>query len=640
MMTKYNKTSKWLTSVSLIICQLSFSVALFTSCSDFVEADSKDYIAEDQVFTQDDDVFKGMLGILNRMQEAGDQALWLTDTRCNFLETTTAAPADLKAIAHYEATEGNPYADPSCYYAIVSACNDYVANMERYHHDAHSMSEAAENNFEALLSSALRVKVWAYYMLGRIYGQAYWFDKPLTERYELSDQSVFTLCDMQQLVEKCIGLLDQGIDVDGLHIAADLTPKWKEWLNPENTSATEFTKWLFFTPPYLLMRAELVSWRCNYKTEDAAQADWTWVRDALLEHMYKAHNNQVELPGFDINSTAQQWNGYIYQCNVPLSTSNNGHTLNSDGSENTSAPAYDNYSSIFCSDDEIGNHFQLVSFIMYDYEHGQRNRIVQYLCPTYPGGDCYFLRPSAYGLSLYNEDDIRSLTQGMVVNTLGGQPAVTKYYYYYNTGTAVRKYQYKKDNIFEIEPNIPLFRGHDFHFLLAEAETHLGNYEVASILLNKGMENSFADRDKAREELPANFSPYYRSWFGSSGGYGNCGIVGAARGTYYDLPVTLAEAQSKGVASNDLELKRLYDWALADEYLKEYVCEGKSYSYLCKMGDRYSHAGRGSESDARSAVAARIAPKYESGAMQQKVKSYIASNGYFILWDLKDGLTK
>jgi hypothetical protein len=58
------------------------------------------------------------------------------------------------------------------------------------------------------------------------------------------------------------------------------------------------------------------------------------------------------------------------------------------------------------------------------------------------------------------------------------------------------------------------------------------------------------------------------------------------------------------------------------------------------MGDRYSHAGRGSESDARSAVAARIAPKYESGAMQQKVKSYIASNGYFILWDLKDGLTK
>jgi hypothetical protein len=590
---------------------------LFTSCSDFFETDPKSIISEDDYIDKEEEIYKGMLGIFNRMQEAGDHAIWLTDTRCNFLETTANAPDALKNIYHYEPTQGNEYADPTCYYAIVIACNDYIHKMGEYHRNVGGMSETAQANFAGLLASAVRIKVWAYYMLGRIYGQAYWFDSPLTDKEELSNTAIFTYCNMQQLVDKCLNLLEKGIDVDGMHIDADKVMSWYTWLD-ETSDEDTYAKWQYLTPPYLLLHSELLSWRCCYLSEAAAQPYWLAIRDNLLNYMNGVQTGAIKVTSIDNSEGTADYLGFTYQCNVPLSTGDMGQ----------------NYISIFSSTEDVGNKYQLVSGIMYDYANHQRNRIVQYLCPTYPDADAFYLQPSQYGLNSYDPDDIRSLEQGMVLNTLGGKPAVTKYYYFYNTEGTVRNYQYKTTNIFDIEPTVITFRGHDFHFLLAEAEAHLGNFLQANIILNMGMENYVADREKAQAGtgLPAGFSPAYASWFGRSGGYGNNGIVGAARGTVHQLPTSPAAA---GVSED--KLKQMYDWALADEYLKEYVAEGKSYSYLCKMAERWSQAGRGSLAEACDSVASRIAPKYPTAADQAKVRSYISSNGYFIQWDLKDG---
>lgn len=610
----------------LLGCLAGFAAcATLSGCSDFFDTDPNNIISEKDYIDKDDEVYKGMLGIFNRMQEAGDQAIWLTDLRGSILETTPNAPDALKQIYNYEPTQGNSYADPTCYYAIIIACNDYFYKMDEYRRSVGGMSESDEANFRALISSAVRIKTWAYLMLGRIYGEAYWFDSPLTEMTELSNTEVFTHCDMQQLTDKCINLLDQGVNVAGQTIPANLEVKWSSWLDPENDDQSAYVKWQYLTPHYLLLRAELLSWRASYLSETAAQADWQWIHDNLLKYLYDVHTGAVQVPNFTYSKNDKgEWTeslGLIYQLNIPLSNGSNG-----DGT-------YQNYASVFCSDDVIGNANQLVSGIMYDYQNHQRNRLVQYLCPTFPDAESFYVKPSDYGIARYNDDDIRSLTQQMAMATLAGQPAVTKYYYFYNTGGAARKFQYKTDAIYDIEPTIPIFRAHDFHFLLAEAENHLGNFDLANIILNTGMENALPDRSKAQQgiDFPAHWSQYYRSWFGNSGGYGNIGIVGTARGIVYDLPTSPAAA---GLTAD--QLKERYDWALADEHAKEYLAEGKSYSYLCKMAERYSHGGRGAIASACDSVARRIAPKYPTAAQQTKVRSYLSANGYFIQWDLKD----
>ena len=634
-----------------ILLPLAGGSLVGTSCSDYFDTDPNNIINSDDVNQKEDEVYTGMLGIINKVQEAGDHAIFLTDTRANILETTENAPDDLKSIYNYDSTDGNPYADPTCYYAIVIACNDYIHRMGEYHHSHKgAISEETEAHFQPLLSCAVRIKAWAYLMLGRIYGHAYWFDDPLNEKKDLTDTSIFTHCDMKALSEKAIQLLTNGIDVDGIHIAPDLDMYWYEWLDPENKDQSAYIKWQYMTPPALVMKMEFMSWLCNYLSEDAAQPYWLEIRNTILDYIYSFHaypfgeEDDTKYPNFPLP-------GYV------LSGSDNGrniddwryasinvYQLNWDYLAAGIRQQWFPYLDMFPTEG-IGLKTQAISGIMYNYEQHQRNRIVQYFCPEYPGDDSYFLRPSAYGKSLYNDYDIRSYEQQIVMNNLGGRDCVSKYFYkryHTNTQVAVTGYQngtwgYIGDGseLFKIEPTIPTFRGHDLHFLLAEAETHLGNFDQARTILNEGVADRFPTN-----QLPDTWYKGYASWVGGGGfdlanpnyvsrGPGNRGIVGSAHGTPHPLPLpgetTLTEMQ----------LKEAYDWAIADEYQKEYLAEGKAYSYLCKMADRWSNAGRGDRAAACDSVIARIAPKY-SGATQGKVRSSITSDGYFIKWDLKD----
>ena len=137
------------------------------------------------------------------------------------------------------------------------------------------------------------------------------------------------------------------------------------------------------------------------------------------------------------------------------------------------------------------------------------------------------------------------------------------------------------------------------------------------------------------------WSPYYSTWFGGSGGYGDSGLAGTANGGFYDAFVFNGEEFELRQQNSDVllatmtedERREYIDWCLAKEYSKEYVAEGKAYGYLCKMAERYSHAGRGSRLTAADKMADIIAPKY-TGALQSKVRSSLQGK-YFINWNLK-----
>ena len=125
----------------------------------------------------------------------------------------------------------------------------------------------------------------------------------------------------------------------------------------------------------------------------------------------------------------------------------------------------------------------------------------------------------------------------------------------------------------------------------------------------------------------------------SQSGSGNIGLAGAMRGKLHELPVVEdGKIMYKGVEITEEERKEIFDWELADEYMKEYVAEGKSYSFLCKIGERYANSARGGNaSEARAKFAERIAPNHKmAGGNVTGYKDDVSSIGYFIKWNLKD----
>ncbi len=595
----------------IIIC---LAVVPFTACDDFFNENPDTIINTDEYMSTEDEMYRGFLGILTRLQNAGDHAIYLTDTRCNFLETAPNAPVALQDIYKYEPTDGNTYADPTCYYEIIVACNDYLSKMEEYIAKVGAgMSEQGVNNVPSLISGAIRIKVWAYYKLGSIYGEAIWFDDPLPSLVDIKDKGTFRhMTDMKQVADECVRLLDNGVTLGGVTYPANLEMDWPAWIDPE-TESEAYEYWNYLTPQWLLLRAELLAWRCSY--EDS-RADWLWIRDNILQYYADIYGNvSGKIPHMDGNYTEEELDDgalgdlkQFYSCSIP-----NQHGY---------------YSNFFS--EQVGSKFLLLSGIMYDYDNHQRNRLVQYFCPAWPG-DGFYLQPSRYALdSMYIDTDIRSYTQRQMIADINGTPAMTKFYY---SREGDLDYRYLRTNIFEIQPTIPLFRAHDLNFLLAEAENHLGNWHQANTLLNHGLENEFPDR--GAYGLPDGWDVRYDVMFGRAGGYGNIGIVGCAIGDYYNLPVdrngdplgtdfVLKDENGNIIREGISEQERcaMVDKALANEYAREFTCEGKSYAYLCKMSVRHGN----------DVIADAVSAKYGDD-LKGKVRAALIDD-CFIDWDL------
>lgn len=579
-------------------------VLVFGSCRDLFETDPDDIINVGDYISEDDEMYKGFLGIMTRMQQAADHSILLTDTRGDYLETTANAPLDLQKIYSYDPTDGNSYADPKPYYAIVIACNDYIDKMKTYRLETgDNMDETALKNFKALLSSALRIKVWAYLKIGSIYGEALWFDDPLEEKKELSDSTVFTYCDMKGIVAKCLDLLDNGLVLtDSEKISSQLVMNWASWINEEDVTSN-YDHWQYMVPPYLSLRCELLLWR-------GETADYTWVRDKVLEYLYKVHMNSIN-DGIDL-----LYPDWRYACNIPLSTGDNLQETSS------------SYSTIFFNQlynaSNLTNFYQVITGVMYDYDNHQTNHIVEYFCPRAPGQ--YYLRPTHYAIGKYKSTDLRSLQQQINMNIIDGDTCFTKYYYL--------RGKWLRTRLVEIHPVIPLFRGHDYHFYLAEAENHLHQWHQASVIMNSGVKNEFIDESW----MPSYWKSQYYTWF-SGTGYGDMGVAGCVLGYLHDFPMgqidwihKTASAYPDGNFYNakneafDEEARiREYDLLIMDEALSEYAGEGRSYAYVCRMAERYGAA----------AVVDRIADKYKGSPYYEKVRSAILAGDYWVKWDLK-----
>lgn len=583
----------------LAILPLAMLLSL-ASCQEMFLTNPDDVINVDDYIGAEDEMYKGFMGILTKMQEAADHSILLTDTRSDFLEVTANAPLELQQIYQYADTKGNSYADPAPYYAIVVACNDYFHKMNAYRESlGNHLDEKVAVNFECLISSSLRLKVWAYLKLLSIYGEAVWFDHPLDKKIAIEDTTVFHYCDKEALVERCLHLLENGATLyDGSAVSANLTMDWASWIN-EEVVTENYNHWKYIVPEWLSLSCELKLWR-------GRPEDYLWVRNTVIQYLWKVHHDT------DWKIAQSDWR---FACNIPIRT----------GADNQWATEY--YRIFFNERYSAGNNtnfLHVVTGVMYDYGHQQTNRIVEYFCPRSPGK--YYLRPSSYSIRKYAEPDMRGFTQRMMMDVIDGDTCMSKYYYY--------RGEWLRTRIVEIHPVIPLFRGHDYHFYLAEAENHLGQWHQASVVMNAGVTNEFADKT-----LPSYWHPDYQGWFGDIGGYGDVGVVGCVYGHLHDFPkgswnknssVNTEFRDSKGKLYNEEERMRQYDLEIMEEALNEYIGEGRAYAYVCRMAERY-----GAEY-----VVDYIARKYEGTPYYDQVKSSILAGNYWVKWDLKADFDK
>ena len=514
---------KTITNKTYRLFVLLFISASLIGCKDFFEPETDDVLSGDKYISAQTEMYTGYLGIITKMQAVGDKSIYLTDTRGELLEPTNNSPSELIAIYNYaDDLTGNSYANPSGYYDVVIACNDYIANMIDYKKEfAESVNE---EHYNCLISSTIRIKVWAYLTIAKIYGQALWFDDPMIKIQDLANTDKFQLKSLDEVVAACKTLLLDGIEgIDGT-----LTFSWYQWLDPEtNLADSKYRFWDYMTPDYVGLYAELCLWSGDYQT----------AANVLLTAM----NTQFATSTSD---------GTAWIRNVTL----NG-----------------NYATIWNYPDPYAR--EVVSAIIYDYTKNQTNSLLKHFGTEYPNQ--YLLRPSEVGRNRFSDNVFNPKGSGSEtrMNVTFRQDSESRFFISkYRPNNSRRTYPYQDD------VHIYIYRASEYHFMLAEAMNNLGRFEEAAALINGGVGGRFPTGN-------VTWPGFSNDWTGATSlgtrKYPNVGIRGTfSLGSRTFRTVASVEGQEAAKKFNDL--------AIMDEMLLEFPCEGKIYPTLIRAAKRWN----------------------------------------------------
>lgn len=561
-------------SISLL---LTATLAM-TSCSDFFDPDTDDELNGDDYISSNTEMYTGFLGIMTKLQAIGDKEILLTDTRAELLEPTDNSNPELIALYNYDTNlQGNSYADPSGYYEVVIACNDYLTKMKDYR----NTPDVDPDIWANLVSSTVRIKVWIYKTLGEIYGKAVWFDAPITKVTEITEAEGFELMDMPRLTDKCLELMDNGFD----GVPSDRTIDWIAWLDPSNVtnaSESEYRKWNWMVPPYEGIYAELCLWKGA--ALDAAKVDaqgyYKKAADVLLKILtYYADSKYLATPK-DPGSNVY-W--------LP-SRATPGH--------------YKLY-------DQLQPYpYETVAALIYDYTKNQTNTLLKHFSTEYPNK--YWLRPTEVGMQRFDDEDFNpgapanDKRSGANFGTTGGVNYISKFR---PVGSTVRANAYQDD------VHIYIYRATQYHIMLAEALNHLNRFKAMNGVFNSGVTKEiFVAGDPEWEGFSRNWTSEAEWGTRTSPSMG-------IRGCF--------ELRDRAVALDILggadEAHRKNDLAILDEYLLEFPVEGKTYAAMNRMALRYGDL---------SIVADRVCPKYEATGKAGEIRGKILAGGNYVPYDL------
>ena len=577
------------------ICALCI-VMMLASCADFFDPATDDEFNGEEGFTSNTEMYTGFIGIMAKMQAVGDKEILLTETRGELIEPTDESSTELIALYNYDSNlQNNSYANPQGYYEVIIACNDYLSNMADYKKNPNADSNA----WEALVASAVRVKVWAYKTLAEIYGQAVWFDDPIisvegkvnSEKFATATEGGdrFQLLSLQELVDKCLLLLEQGYD----GVRANKTINWYEWLDPTHSvslSSSEYRKWNYMVPTFAGLFSELSLWKgalCDAAGQDAS-AYYRNAADTLL----------IALGGM---------------INVTSDPGSNVYWLPSGATPGHYTPIWNNAQPY---------PYEAVSAIIYDYTNNQTNTLLRHFSNEYPNR--YLLRPSQAGIDRFLD---KEFNPGSTTNdtrykccfgTSSGQRYLAKFR---PVGSSVRV------NAFQDDCHIYTYRAMQYHLMLCEALNHLKRFTAMNAVLNTGVKAGETDEcfragDAEWAGFASTIDPMKCDWTGTANWgtrkYPNTGIRGCFGLAYRDVKDNIFEL-------GETATLRFNDMAILNEAMLEFAGEGKVYPIMCRMAVRYKDP---------SIVADRVCAKYTDAALAATVRARIMDGAYFVRYDL------
>ncbi len=411
----------------------------FSSCTNFFEATPDNILENDDHYSSPANVYAAFAGLLTCVQNVAAINIIINDLRSDVMTPTSKAPDDYWELFNFQATTGNELADPTPFYNVVLNANDFLRKIVAYNEENPGFLETAQ--YEQLIAGAVNVRAWSYLQIGKIYGEAAYFDYSIPNQYV--DLSTIPVLSFDELINELLYFIDTGVDgVSG-------------WSAVQLDELFDITGayWPLLAIAPDAMKLELYLWKQDY-----SNAATTGIR----------------------------------------MITNNSVLSDSYTSAYTMASTYysgSNWKTLFSNTPVATFAFEAFSFVMFDNTMGQENDL-HYLCSNTPP-NVYYMKPTdalldrferstyyEYGGSAENFESTSSRDE--MRNTPFDERSENVTYGEELGETVMMKYHCNDRDYYDRDASIFLYRASEIHLMIAEALVKLDNLDAADIMLNDG----------------------------------------------------------------------------------------------------------------------------------------------------------
>ena len=178
----------------LIFKLFNFYIAaalLLPSCSDMLESDSSRQLFNPDLNQKTDSVFYAY-GIMQAIQQLGDQYYFQNEMRGDLVKPTAKASTHLQSLANFSADATNKYDSVYRYYKVINNCNYYLAHRDT------TLKTGAQNVVANEYASVATFRAWTYLQLARQYGQVPYITDPVTTIGQINANT--TMSDYQAIL--------------------------------------------------------------------------------------------------------------------------------------------------------------------------------------------------------------------------------------------------------------------------------------------------------------------------------------------------------------------------------------------------------------------------------------------------------
>ena len=395
----------------------------FASCERFFEQTPENMLAAKDNYTDRSNVYASFMGLMATLQDVVPQLVVVSELQGDLLVPTDQAPDSYWEVYRYGVRTGNSVADPTPLYGIVMNCNDFMRHTIEYNDSFPGV--IPENTYRQMIAGAVTLRTWAYLNIGKLYGEAVYYDYAMIGEIDLSTLPVLTF---DELIPELIHFMNTGVDnINGFR-RVDINTMF---------GTTGIWGSIPISPDALM--CELYLWNRDY--ESAAKRGINLITGQSLTPA--GDNNKFTLS--NQFGTTKEWSTLFTETPANPQT-NEGLTM-----------------------------------VLYDYSQRQINPLYSmfsadptceyYLQPTSVLTACYTSRQD-YQSGAQSIDDPRG--EGVTYSTEMGEPV----FYKYNLDRTIQQQ----------DAPIYVYRAAEIHLMIAEALTALGNYDAAEAIISEGFQ--------------------------------------------------------------------------------------------------------------------------------------------------------